>query len=157
MPQVLYNRGIQAPAVVAPPATIWFGATVPTAPQVVPTRAYSWPSAASTNHGSYYTPANQSAAQTAINTAAAAAGTGGDVIILTAGTNYGSLTLPAHGTGNGTIYIVSSQIPDLAGALPASGTRVGPGNVSNMPILSGSGSYIISDNGTASLPRITID
>lgn len=65
--------------------------------------------------------------QNAIN-----ASTCGDTIILVAGSTYsGNFTIPST-VCSGWIEITSSA----AGSLPAAGTRVGAGDVSNMPVIS---------------------
>jgi hypothetical protein len=120
------------------PATTWFGATLPTSPTTFTTTS-SPPLAANTNRGSYYTPGVGGDAsmslQTALNDAAAASGSKGDVIVLQAGTTYTTTSyfnLPNR-SGSGWIYVISSAAPEIGGSgLPAAGTRVGPSNLSSM-------------------------
>ena len=116
----------------------WFGAVLPTLPNQFTTTSAP-PAPANTNRGSYYTPGVGGDAsltlQQAIDDAAAATGSLGDVIVVQAGTTYstaGTLTIPAR-SGSGWVYVISSDAPELGGSgLPAAGTRVGPSNVANM-------------------------
>src|SRR5579862_4205510 len=99
----------------------WFGAQLPVPPVQFKTTS-SPPSAGNTNRGSYYTPGVGGDAamslQTALNDAATATGTKGDVIVLQAGTTYttaGAFTLPAR-SGSGVIYVISSNAPEIGGS-----------------------------------------
>lgn len=129
----------------------WFGAMLPIAPQQFSTTS-SPPTAANTNRGSYYTPGVGADAsmtpQTAINSAAAATGSKGDVIVLQAGTTYTTATSfnLATRSGTGWIYIISSQAPEIGGSgLPAAGTRVTRANIANMPSLRGTtGTHLVT-------------
>lgn len=65
--------------------------------------------------------------QTALNSAQL-----GDTIILQAGATYrGTYTLPNKAAGDGWIYVISSNYS----ALPPPGTRVGPSDAVNMPLV----------------------
>lgn len=126
------GRG-SAPAVVE---TTFFGATLPTLPQLTVDTTYSLPD------GNTWTATN-----TASNDAAGT-GTGNrtdcgfqyaldnaalnDVIVLTAGDTYtGPFTLPNKATGSGWIYVISDQ----AGSLPAVGTRITTSDATYMPTI----------------------
>lgn len=139
---------------------VWFGAALPTLPTQFSTTS-SPPIPANTNRGSYYTPGVGGdvalSLQAAINAAAAATGTKGDVIVLQAGTLYsagsGSFLMQPR-SGQGWIYIMSSQAPELTGSpglLPAAGTRIGRADIPNMPQLRSTGVNIpvISRSGSA--------
>lgn len=55
----------------------------------------------------------------------------GDVIVLTAGNTFtGTFTLPNLGAGTDWVYIISSSLASLS-----EGTRVGPSDTSNMPLI----------------------
>jgi hypothetical protein len=107
------------------------GCNLPIAPELfdVP---YSLPP------GTTHTPSNNAQLATALASAAL-----GDVIVLTAGVDYGRITLPNKTTGSGWIYIVSSALASL----PPTGTRVSPADASNMPKL--------TTTGASGLPAIT--
>lgn len=139
-------------AVKAVPGQRWFGAQLPNPPLSFTTTS-SPPAPASTNRGSYYTPGVGADAsitlQTALNTAAAATGTLGDVIVLQAGTTYttaSSFTLPVR-AGSGWIYVIGNQAPEIGGSgLPAAGTRVVRATIPHMPALrtSATGPAVVS-------------
>lgn len=135
----------------------WFGAMLPIQPTMFTTTS-SPPAAASTNRGSYYTPGVGADSamdfQTALNNAAAATGTLGDVIVLQAGSTYtttSTFLLPAR-TGSGWIYIISSQAPEIGGTgLAAAGTRVKRADTVHMGALRTSSmtSYVLFRAATA--------
>lgn len=71
----------------------------------------------------------------------------GDTIVLQAGAHFvGPYTLPNKAGSGGWIYVQSGNYQRL----PASGTRVKPGDAANMPVLiaPASGSAIVTENGT---------
>ncbi len=93
-------------------------ATLPSPPQTFDS-SYVAPTGARLN-----VPAGGSL-QTALNQAQL-----GDTIVLQAGATYtGPFVLPNKTVGSGWIYVVSSNLSSL----PAAGTRVSPGNATNMP------------------------
>ncbi len=94
-------------------------AALPTLPQVFIDTTYSAPT------GATCTAANGSEFQTCLNNAAL-----NSTIVLQAGKTYtGNFTLPNKTSGNGWIYIRSSN----SGSLPAPGNRVSPADAGNMP------------------------
>ena len=142
-----YSGAINFINIASEAVTNWFGATLPTLPTEFTTTSAP-PPPANTNRGSYYTPGvggdSGLTFQSALNSAAAATGSKGDVIVLQAGTAYSAsqYTLPTR-SGSGWIYIISSQAPEIGGAsLPVAGVRVGPSNLSAMPNLRSSTSGV---------------
>lgn len=129
----------------------WGGATLPTAPTTFSTAMPATLSCANTNHGGCYQPTDGASLQTDLNAAAADTGSEGDIIECTAGATYtttSTFTLPARAGGSsGTIYIISSDAPEIGGSgLPAAGTRVGPSNVADMCALrtsAANGGYVM--------------
>jgi len=161
----LWARSQPSPTYQAQASNNWFGATLPTLPFEFTTTS-SPPLAANTNRGSYYTPGTGGdsglTVQAALNAAAAATGSKGDVIVLQAGTTYtaSQYTLPTR-SGSGWIYVISSQAPEIGGStLPAAGTRVGPSNLSAMPSLRSTGvgtPLMIKSSGAAFYRFVGVD
>lgn len=142
---------------VGPAGQKWFGAMLPILPQQFSTTC-SPPAPAATNRGSYYTPGvgadSAMTLQTALNNAAAATGSLGDVIVVQSGQTYTaavSFVLPTR-SGSGWIYVIASKIPEIGGTgLPAAGTRVTRADIPNMAALASSATanpsaYILTRN-----------
>lgn len=138
-------------------SSIWFGATLPTQPATFTTTMPSSLTCSNTNHGSCYTPSTGAQLQTDLNAAAAATGSLGDIIELTAGTTYTTssstgcpqgnacFVLPAR-SGTGTIYLISTHAPEIGGSgLPAQGTRLCPSGQLQGPALPCSANASMSD------------
>ena len=158
MPQVLYNRGIQAPPVVTPPppVTIWAGVTLPTACNQFTTN-YNLISPASTNNGAYFRPTNAATLATAFANASQAGN--GDVIVIPRGTPI-TITSPINlinkSGGTGWIYVIPDTLDPTSGNyspgnLPVAGVRIDPSNTSYMGTITFNTStgYAVTSNNNA--------